>query len=489
MWWGADDILKAVFSNKKVAVQSGHSMSKDWTAGFLIIQWLLTYYDQAKVIITAPTDRQVREVIFGEVEKQWGRMCSLYPEFKRDQLTTNKLDIGTECFALGFTTRETSGTVGKFQGFKSPNILVIISEAQAVPATVYEQIWGLRTSENSRILELGNPLVEFGKFWEHCTNPRYGYKIIKLSCFDSPNVKAGREIIPGMVTLSYIKELREEIGQNYEDNPQYQSRVLGEFPQQSTNAWIPLSKIKLAVNRKFINDDIIAVGGLDVAREGNDETVHCVLRGRAQHKQDCFEKVLTPETVGWMRGLIEAGKLEAVAVDLGYNPGVFDDLNELSMPVIGINFGGTSPSEKFENLGTYMWFLLRQAFMNNEIGILDDPILVSQLASRKAGMMEKGKIKLESKSKTGSAHWDRADALALAWYARFLTVGDQDNFSKQNISNESSRLDEFINSSSSDLTRKITKKLSLGGASALDEELDDVGISGAGDLDSDSLRL
>jgi hypothetical protein len=127
--------------------------------------------------------------------------------------------------------------------------------------------------------------------------------------------------------------------------------------------------------------------------------------------------------------------------------------------------------------------------MNNEIGILDDPILVSQLASRKAGMMEKGKIKLESKSKTGSAHWDRADALALAWYARFLTVGDQDNFSKQNISNESSRLDEFINSSSSDLTRKITKKLSLGGASALDEELDDVGISGAGDLDSDSLRL
>lgn len=422
MWWGAEKIINAVFEHKKVAVQSGHSLSKDWSGGIITLIWLLKYFGNGKVILTAPTDRQVREVMFGEIEKQYSVLCENHPEFQRSYLTGTKLDFGPQCFALGLTTKETGGLVGKFHGFKSENILIIVSEAQAVAHSTFLQTRGLLTSSNSRILELGNPMVEYGDFYDHCTDPARGYYVIKLSCFDSPNVIAGKKIMPGVVEKEFIDMMRDEV-RGDETDPEWQSRVLGEFPQQSNTAWIPLAKIRAAVGRKFEDNDNLRVGGLDTARKGNDETVHCVLHGRTQVIQDHFKKVLTPETVGWMRGLIETENLAAVAIDEGYNPGVGDWLVDEHMPVTFINFGGESPDERFENFGTYMWYLLRNAFMDGEISIMDDPMLVSQLASRRVEMTPKGKRKLESKRESNQKSPDRADALAMAWYVRLSALG------------------------------------------------------------------
>lgn len=421
LWWGAEKIIQSIFQHKRVAVQSGHSLSKDWSGGIITLLWLLKYWDDAKVICTAPTGRQVTEIMFGEIEKQFSALRNNFPEsFSSDQLITNKLTFGPQCFALGFTTKDTGNMIGKFQGFKSKNLLIIITEAQGISSLTYKQLRGLMTSSNSRIIELANPLVEFGDFYDHCTNPRYAYHVIKLSCFDSPNVIEKREVVPGLVTSEFVEQMRIDVG---EEDPDWQSRVLGEFPQQSANAWIPLAKIKAAVNRTFPVDDTLKVGGLDVAREGADETVHCILEGRRQTKQDCFRKVLTPETVGWMRGLIEDEKLSGVAIDLGYNPGVYDWLEHESMPgLISVNFGGASPDEKYENLGTYMWWLLRQAFLEDRIGIVDDPLLVSQLSRRIVERTPRGKIKLQSKKKDGLPSPDRADALVLAWYARMCMM-------------------------------------------------------------------
>lgn len=410
-----------------MAVQSGHSLSKDWSGGIITLIWLLKYFGRGKVILTAPTDRQVREVMFGEIEKQYAILSENHPEFKKSYLTGTKLDFGPQCFALGLTTKETGGLVGKFHGFKSENILIIVSEAQAVAHSTFLQTRGLLTSGNARILELGNPMVEYGDFYDHCTDPARGYHVIKLSCFDSPNVIAGKKIMPGVVEIEFVEMMRQEV-RGDETDPEWQSRVLGEFPQQSMNAWIPLAKIRAAVGRKFVDEDDMRVGGLDTARKGADETVHCVLQGRTQVKQDCFKKVLTPETVGWARGLIEAEQLEAMAIDEGYNPGVGDWLVHERMPVSFINFGAESPDERFENFGTYMWFLLRNAFMDGEISIMDDPMLVSQLASRRVEMTPKGKRKLESKKESNQKSPDRADALAMAWYTRLSALGNVPDF-------------------------------------------------------------
>lgn len=361
-----------------------------------------------------------------EIEKQYTILREKFPEFKKDWLTTQKLEFGPECFALGFTTKETNDMVGKFQGFKSPNMLVIISEAQAVEPIVYRQLKGLMTSSNSRVLEIGNPIFPYGDFFQHCTQTHYGYHVIKMSCYDSPNVIAGKEVIRGMVCKEYIDGFISELGQDYMEDPEFQARVLGEFPQQSVLAWIPLQKIIQAIDRKLPGSDHLKVGGLDVAGTGQDETVHCVLEGGRQIRQDIFKRTLTEETVGWARDIIQQEKLEALAIDYGYDPGVTNWLNYEKMPVTPVNFGAKSPDDRFENLATYMWYLLRCAFMDGTISILDDPVLVAQLAGRLVEPTPKGKKRLVSKKKNMKDSPDRADALVLAWYARISILGGKD---------------------------------------------------------------
>ena len=284
LWSGARDIISSTFANRKTVINAGHAMSKDWSAGLLIIIWLLTNGKNAKVVVTAPTASQVKDIIFAEVEKQYLLLRQRFPEFRRDWLTTKGLKFGPACFAMGLTTQETNDTIGKFAGRHSENMLVIVSEAQAVPSDIFRQIRGLTTSPNSRVLELGNPLVSFGDFYEHCVNPALGYKVITLPVSMSPNITLGREVIPGMASQIWLDEFEQElIGQGIEpyDDSEYQSRVLAEFPQQSTSAWIPMSKIKACVSGyrrlKSAAIDKIRVGGLDTARKGNDETVHFVL--------------------------------------------------------------------------------------------------------------------------------------------------------------------------------------------------------------------
>lgn len=458
-------------------------MSKDWTAGVLVVTWLLLNWGRAKVIVTAPTDRQVKEIIFKEIATEYDRLRASFPAFRKDWLTTQQLQFTDQCFAIGFTTRETEDRIGKFQGFHSPNMLIILSEAQDIDPSIFKQLRGLMTSDNSRLLELGNPMVPFGDFYDHCTDPSLGYNVIHLPVSLSPNIVAGREVIPGMASNVWLEEFERDLGPDFLDDPEYQARALALFPEQSALAWIPLAKIRACVQKyrslRANLPDKMRVGGLDPAGEGNDETVHCVLEGNCMLKQDAFRKVLTPETVGWAKGLIEDEQLEALAIDEGYNPGILHWLDFQRLPVTGVNFGGESPDDKFSNFGTYIWSLIRQAIMNEEIGLINDPILVQQLASRRVERLPNGKLKLESKKKTRKSP-DRADALALAWYIRLmmLTGGD--------IS--------ALPSVSASLNKELEKHESIhiekvGHAKREDNFVDDVGVCGDMALESNELDL
>lgn len=475
-------MFSSVFTNRKTAVQAGHAMSKDWTAGVLVITWLLLHWGKAKVIVTAPTNRQVRDILFKEISVQYARLRVNFPEFRQDWITSHSLNFGPECFATGFTTDESQEAIGKFHGIHSPNMLIILSEAQAIPSVVHKQMRGLMTSPNSHLIELGNPMVEFGDFYEHCTDPTKGYKVIHLPVFDSPNIIQGREVIPGMASREWLVELQNEIGPGYEDDPEYQSRALALFPTQSSHAWIPLSKIRTCVAKyralKTSSPDKMKVGGLDPAGMGEDETVHSVLEGVCMLKQDCFRKILTPETVGWARGLIEEEKLEGLAIDEGYNPGILHWLNFERLPVSGVNFGSTEGiPEKYANFGTYIWGLLREAIMDESIGILNDPVLISQLSSRRIERLPNGKLKLESKKKSGQKSPDRGDALALAWFMRLMMLTGGEVLTSANAA---SRITEEIE-------RHDTKfsKTAKNAPAGTDDE--DVGVSGEGRLEADEI--
>ena len=398
--------------------------------------------------------------MFSEIRSQYEALMKYCPwALDPTAIKTNMLDLGSDWYALGFTTKESrgdsrGGLLGKFSGFKSPNMLVIVSEAQSVDDTIFDSMIGLLSSGNAHVLELGNPMAPIGRFWEHCTQPRYGYNVIKLSCLDSPNYKAKSVVVPGVVGFDFVENCRKIWG---EDHPYWKARILGEFPQSGADCIIPIEWIMRAVYKvekngeisgkelEPIEGDTIKVSGLDVSKGGVDETVHLVLTGRTVTRIDAFHDVDINETVGWAKNLMREEKIMTNAVDEGGLAGICGFLEEDNFECMRIMFGENADNADFGNVGAQMWWNLRDAFQDNNIAIPDDPILIGQLARRKYTLMSTGKkiIRLEPKRESSDESPDRADALALAWHARRALIGGTSQLPK--FTNSSSELEATQN--------------------------------------------
>jgi hypothetical protein len=60
------EIIDAVLHSRRVSVVGCNGSGKDWTVARIILWWIGTQ-PQAKVIVTGPTQRQVQEVVWREM--------------------------------------------------------------------------------------------------------------------------------------------------------------------------------------------------------------------------------------------------------------------------------------------------------------------------------------------------------------------------------------------------------------------------------------
>jgi len=79
------DALRAIASNDKVAIKSGHGVGKTAFLSWLVLWWLLTRYP-TKIVATANTAHQLNDILWTEVDK-WARKM---PEGFRSQLEFTK---------------------------------------------------------------------------------------------------------------------------------------------------------------------------------------------------------------------------------------------------------------------------------------------------------------------------------------------------------------------------------------------------------------
>lgn len=405
--------MEAVRDHPFVTVRSSNGVGKDWVASEIALWWLYTRAPSI-VITTAPTNRQVEQVLWGEIRRKFyaakvplgGRCLNL------------KIDIEPKWYAIGFSTDKED----QFQGFHGKNILFIFSEAQGIPKMIYEATKGCLTSEGSRWLLIGNPMIPTGDFYDTFKSPLW-HKI-KISSFDSPNVIAGKEVVPGVVTKEWVDQRRVEYG---EDHPFWFARVLGEFPPESEDTLIPLTWIEQAKNKPMAPHVIKRVLGLDVARYGGCETVGCLFDGyRASFPIVRKDRSLVDTAGDAMQVARESeiedfrGKreLQIFTDDIGVGGGVTDILDREGYAVTGIVMNAKADNEeKFFDLRAECYWDLREAFRAGTISIPDDEKLVAQLAGLRYEYTTRGAIRLISKEKLrkeGMESPDRADALAMA---------------------------------------------------------------------------
>ena len=218
MWSKQEEVLAALREHRRVAVKSGNGLGKGFSAAVAIL-WFLCCHDPAVVLSTAPTFRQVRHVLWREVHR-------LYQRAGRPlggKLLETRLEMSEGRFALGLSADSDE----EFHGFHSPNMLIVVDEAEGVEEPIYEAIEAVMTSENCKLLLIGNPTTMSGTFRRAFHEDRDLYHTLTISALESPNVVEGQKVVPGLVSKRWVEERKKVWG---EENPIYQARVLGEFP-------------------------------------------------------------------------------------------------------------------------------------------------------------------------------------------------------------------------------------------------------------------
>jgi hypothetical protein len=417
-WERQVDIMLSVRDNRRTAVPSGFAAGKTWVAAQTAL-WFLFAHMHSLVITTAPTWRQVENVLWAEIRRQHGQ--SRIQLGGRALRTHIRLD--DDWFAIGLSTDDPT----RFQGFHNEHVLVIFDEAAGVSRQVWEAAEGQMAGAHSRWLAIGNPVASSGAFYDACKSDLW--KVIRVSCLDTPNLKAGKVVYPKLVTPEWVSERRREWG---EDSPLYQSKVLGQFPTASEHGLIPLAwviaaneRIDAATNHYVPARDELRIG-VDVARSGADSTVFLLRDARRILEIESHHSLSITESTGRLHHFVARHGVawRRVHIDvIGFGAGVVDILNEQNCYPKGVNFGaGPHDAERFANMRAECYWRLREALrpdIKDPLAIpADFGLLGSELASIEWHVTSSGKIILEPKEKLKQRIGrspDHADALALSY--------------------------------------------------------------------------
>lgn len=432
LWEAQKEVIQAVMKNKECAVASCHGAGKSFLGSRLALTFLCLY-QPSLVITTAPTQRQVHGILWKEIKTAHAKAKSPIG----GRLLNQELQFSPNHFAIGFTAPEYDPD--RFQGWHEENILIIVDEAVGVSENIFTAIDGMLTSDNAHLLMIGNPTDASGRFGEAFRGKGKIWKK-SISAFDTPNftefgitindvkTDAWKEKIGGnplprpyLVTPEWVAERYKRWG---ETSPLFQSRVLGKFPEQSTDSLIPISWILNAVERNLDEGEPAEIGA-DIARYGPDETVFFLRRGGKARMLQVIPKSDTMETSGHLIRNFNQTGAEVIKVDAdGLGAGVYDRLKELGKPVIELRSGkASSDNERFANARAEWWWGLRERFESGDIDIEEDDELISQLSSIKYKINSRGQMVVESKEdmkRRGFSSPDRADALMYA-FAKDLT--------------------------------------------------------------------
>ena len=427
LWEKQREIVEALRNYKEVAVRSCNASGKTFIAA-RIVHWWLIGNPFSIVITTAPTGRQVKEILWREIRAAVvGK-----PIYPSENILETKINIDDRWFALGLSTDEPD----QFQGFHSPNLLVIVDEASGVDDIIFEAIDSLKPN---KILLIGNPLRNTGRFAQ-CFKDPLVHKIY-ISAFDTPNLKASgydnfekfkvdwetkganyflnknQIVIPGLISLDDVVKFAQRYGI---ESDVFKVRVLGEFPKADAESLIVIDEIAKAMEREIsVLPEWEKKMGVDVARYGTDRTVIII---RQMEKVLRKEVVVQQDLMAIVGYVIKIAKEENIRPEnifidvIGIGAGVVDRLREQGWRVNGINTAlSANDKEHYANLRAELGAQLKEWLKTAQLPKDDD---FYEMANIKYKFTSKGQLILESKEemkKRGLPSPDVFDALCLTF--------------------------------------------------------------------------
>lgn len=438
LWRLQQEILTSVWQHQRTSVSSCHAIGKDFTAALVALTFL-EVFDPSIVITTAPTDRQVKLVLWQEIAGHRARSKTKL----RGRLTQTQLSIGPQHYAVGF--KSSKDNPERFQGFHAPHLLYVVDEASGVEDPIYDAIEGGMSAGDARILQIGNPLSAAGQFYRAHHVERGMWNCLEVDFTDTPNHAGmnpdGSWVVPDeppkaryFIAPRWAENMRLKWG---EDNPLYQAKVRGRFPTEGVNTLISMVWTQRAIDTP--NDPQAAWApveiGLDVARYGDDESCMVIRQGRAFLALEAWGNRDTMFTANKAAKAIVEHDARVCRVDvIGIGSGVFDRLCEMQAEgkiletcrLVAVNVAEATARQKatqqpdpdFHLLRDEVWWNLRETLrLDMCTGLPHDEVLMGQLCGIQYDLKSM-RLKVERKEDMkarGLGSPDRAEAMMLAY--------------------------------------------------------------------------
>lgn len=453
------DIISSVQFNKMTAVASGTARGKDFVSACACLSffYLTPKFDKngrlvenTKVAMTAPTGRQVHNIMTPEVRRLLRNSGGLLPgRLVSDDIRTDY----EEWFLTGFKAGDDATEA--WSGFHATNTMFSITEASGIPELVFNAIEG-NLQGNSRMLIVFNPNVTTGYAARAMKSTRF-HKF-RLNSLNAENVVKKKQVIPGQVDYEWVKDKVEEWcspiqerdfnegegdfefeNRFYRPNDLFRVKVLGMFPKVSEDVLIPYEWIALANQRwqtmyeaGYIPTDPLRLG-VDVAGMGRDSSILCPRRGNwvdpfIEHQSG--GKADHMHVTGLVRNMINIKNSFAYIDTIGEGAGVYSRLIELGFSnAISCKYseGANGLTDingvyTFANMRAYLYWCVRDWLdpkNKNNPCLPPNDRLIEEATEIKWSFQSNGSILMEKKEdikKRLGRSIDTFDALANSFY-------------------------------------------------------------------------
>lgn len=389
------------------SVRSGHGIGKTAVIAILALWFVSTHYD-AKCVITASSQDQLRDGAWAELRKQFNRL---------PQALQSQLEIGEERCTLratpemGFIVRRTASKSNPqaLAGIHAKFVLYLIDEASGIDDNIFETAAGSLSTHGAMAAMFSNPTKTAGFFFDTHNKMRDRWRCTRVSSEDVPRARG------------HIEDIIKAYGAG---SNKYRVRVLGEFPTADDDVVIPLELLTAAVGRDVPTLQFMPCWGVDVGRFGDDSSALAKRQGNALlapvqewHGKDGIQ--IAALVLAEFRATPDDLRPSEIIVDeIGIGASVVDQMRVLQLPVRGVNVGeSASASDRYMRLRDESWFAAREWFMGKNVKIPNDEKLIAELSGPTFDYAASGKIVVESKKlmkARGLSSPNKADAFILS---------------------------------------------------------------------------
>lgn len=469
-------LLRSTMDNRRTVVPASHAVGKSRTASRRLAHHMsCNPPGTVKAISTAPTHRQVRNVLWPHVHA--AHKLGGLP----GRLNQIEWVFDGQVYAYGFSPSKYDESA--VQGIHADgSLLIVVDEAGGIAATLGRNLDSIMTGD-TYALAVGNPATDSEDSWFETIAQSPLWHSIRIAAFDSPNfcpacqapvyehgkpcaqcgaptVWCPPQIAKNLVDWRWVEEIANEYGT---DDPYYIARVLADFPRSATRRAIPPQWVDWVLLPPGEDDaDMPQSGwqrlGVDVAGGGGDEMVVALADGwrisipdgAIWSGVDSIDQVRNAERVLDFIRVAEARQSSIgytdrpvrVKVDSsGIGAGTADILDRMrrdglhGADIVRVNAAEQATNAaRFVNRRAEMWWTMRELCRDKTLRLAITQREAKQLTTPTyTDHTHGGRTLIESKAdlkRRGHTSPDRADAIIMAVYEP-VTIGRTASYAQQ----------------------------------------------------------